>query len=116
MKPIERGELYDHVCGFLKGKGIALTEGTYAKGIQNGCSILADAINLSQKGLSKAKGEFDKKLDQMRQAIHEKTAPRPNPQPEPPKAAAEPPKAPPRRRTTKGAKRAAAKRPKAGAE
>jgi hypothetical protein len=115
MKPIERGELYEHVCGFLKGKGIELSEGSYAKGIQNGCSILADAINLSQKGLSKAKVGFDKKLDQMRQVIHEKTAPRPSPQPEPPKAAAEPPKAPPRRRTTKGAKRATTKRPTPGA-
>jgi type IV secretory pathway TrbL component len=77
MKSIQRDELYEHLSGFLKGKGIELKEGSYAAGIQKGCTLLADAINLSQKGLSRAKGEIDKKLGQMRQAIHEKTAPKP---------------------------------------
>ena len=49
MKPIEKNELYQHVSEFLKGKGIELKAGSYATGIQTGCSILADAINLSQK-------------------------------------------------------------------
>jgi hypothetical protein len=79
MKPIEKDELYEHLSGFLKDKGIELKAGSYAKGIQNGCSLLADAINLSQQGLSRAKVEVDKKLDQMRQVIHEKTAPQPKP-------------------------------------
>ncbi len=50
--------------------------GSYPKGIQKGCSILTDAINLSQKGISQAKEQIDKNLDRMRQVIHEKTAPR----------------------------------------
>ena len=37
---------------------------------------MAEAINLSQKGISRAKDEVDKKLDAMRQVIHEKTAPK----------------------------------------
>jgi hypothetical protein len=76
MKPIQKDELYEHLSGFLKGKGIELKEGSYASGIQKGCTLLVEAINLSQKSLSRAKGEVDKKLDQMRQVIHEKTAPK----------------------------------------
>jgi hypothetical protein len=75
MKPIQKDELYDHVRQFLKAKGIEMQEGSYPKGIQKGCSILADAINLSQKGISQAKDQIDKNLDRMRQVIHEKTAP-----------------------------------------
>ena len=86
MKPIQKDELYTHLCGFLKGKGVELKEGSYAKGIQNGCSLLADAINLSQKGISRAKVQVDSKLDKMRQAIHEMTAPKPPPQAPPPKS------------------------------
>jgi hypothetical protein len=75
MKPIEKNELYQHVSEFLKGKGIELKAGSYASGIQTGCSILADAINLSQRGITRAKVGLDGQLDRMRQAIHEKTAP-----------------------------------------
>ncbi len=75
MKPIEKNEIYAHLNDFLKNRGIELKSGSYANGIQKGCSLLADAINLSQQGLSRAKVEIDGKLDQMRQAIHEKTAP-----------------------------------------
>jgi hypothetical protein len=76
MKPIDKDELYEHVSGFLKGKGVELKAGSYANGIQKGCTLLAEAINLSQKGLSRAKVEVDKKLDTVRQVIHEKTAPK----------------------------------------
>jgi hypothetical protein len=76
MKPIQKEELYKHVSQFLKAKGIEMKEGSYPKGIQKGCSILADAINLSQKGITQAKVQIDKNLDRMRQVIHEKTAPK----------------------------------------
>src|SRR5438270_11487194 len=79
MKPIEQNEIYEHFSQFLKNRGIELKQGTYSKGIQKGCTLLADAINLSQKGLEKAKNGLDVKLDQMRQVIHEKTAPKPAP-------------------------------------
>src|SRR6266852_9486637 len=77
MKQIQKDELYEHLGQFLKNKGIELTEGSYTKGIHAGCSLLADAINLSQAGLERAKSGLDKKLDQVRQVIHEKTAPKP---------------------------------------
>jgi hypothetical protein len=77
MKPIEKDELYEHVRQFLKAKGIEMQDGSYPRGIQKGCSILADAINLSQKGIAQAKVQIDKNLDRMRQVIHEKTAPKP---------------------------------------
>ena len=54
MKSIDKNELYQHVGQFLKGKGIELSEGSYSKGIHATCSLLADAINLSQAGLEKA--------------------------------------------------------------
>jgi hypothetical protein len=76
MKPIEKDELYENLRQFLKAKGIELTEGSYSKGIHAGCSLLADAINLSQTGIERARNEIGKKVDQVRQAIHEKTAPR----------------------------------------
>jgi hypothetical protein len=78
MKPIEKDELFTHLNGFLKARGIELTEGSYSNGIQKTCSLLADAINLGQQGFDRAKTQFDKRLDQMRQVIHEKTAPKPS--------------------------------------
>ena len=76
MKPLNQDELYENLRGFLTGKGIELQEGSYARGIQKSCSLLSDAINLGQQGLDRAKTGIDKKLDQMRQVIHEKTAPK----------------------------------------
>jgi hypothetical protein len=76
MKPIQKDELFDHLSEFLKTKGIELKTGSYSKTIQAGCSLLADAVNLSQAGIVKAKAGIDKKLDEVRQVIHEKTAPK----------------------------------------
>jgi len=96
MNPIQKDEIYENISQFLKGKGIELKEGSYTKGIHAGCSLLADAINLSQTGLDRAKvglektkEGIEKKFDQVRQVIHEKTAP-----PKPPVTSAAPPPAP----------------------
>lgn len=113
MKPIQKDELYEHLSKFLKAKGIEMKDGTYPKAVQKGCSILADAINLSQKGISQAKERIDKNLDRMRQAIHEKTAPKPaaktNGSPKPkvqsPKSKAQSPKAKVQSPKPKAAKR-----------
>jgi len=75
MKPLEKEELYQHIHGFLKNRGVELKEGGYSQTIQKSCSLLSDAINVGQEGLTRAKVEVDKKLDQLRQVIHEKTAP-----------------------------------------
>ena len=95
MKPIEKHEIFEHLSGFLKAKGIEMKDGSYSQGIQKACEILTDTVNLSQKGLEKAKGTLDKNLDRVRQAIHEKTAPKPpaNPFAAPPKPAAAKPAA-----------------------
>jgi hypothetical protein len=77
MRPIQKDELYEHLSQFLKAKGVEMKDGSYPRGIQAGCSLLADAINLSQKGITKAKVELDKNLERMRRVIHEKTAPHP---------------------------------------
>jgi hypothetical protein len=93
MKPIQKDELYAHLSQFLKAKGVEMRDGSYPRGIQKGCSILADAINLSQKGITQAKAKIDKNLDRMRQVIHEKTAPKPASKPGgSPKAKAQYPK------------------------
>ena len=76
MKPIKKDELYEHLSQFLKAKGVEMKDGSYPKAVQKGCSFLADAINLSQKGISEAKVQIDKNLERMRQVIHEKTAPK----------------------------------------
>ena len=76
MKPIEKSELFQHVNEFLKTKGVEIKDGTYARHLEKSCGLLTDAINLTQKGMERAKTEIDKRLEQMRQVIHEKTAPR----------------------------------------
>jgi hypothetical protein len=81
MKPIEKHEMFAHVSEFLKSKGIELKDGGYTKGIEKSCGILTDAINLSQQGIRRAKTELGRKVDQVRQVIHEKTAPPPPPAP-----------------------------------
>jgi len=77
MKPIDKGELYKHLGGFLKSKGIELKEGAYTQRIQQGCALLSEVINVSHSSLKRAKAKAAKKLDEMRQVIHEKTAPKP---------------------------------------
>ena len=109
MKPIQKEELFEHVSGFLKNKGIELKEGSYTKGIQNGCSLLADAINLSQQGLSRAKVEVDKRLDQVRQVIHDKTAPRSKPRAQAAKPPSPTPKPQSKNRKAKATKAGRAK-------
>ncbi len=79
MKTIQKDELFEHLSGFLRAKGIELQNGSYAHRIRQGCNLLADAVNLTQGGLAKAKAEIDDKLSRMRQVIHEKTAPKARP-------------------------------------
>ena len=76
MKRIDKAELYQNLSGFLKSKGIELTDGDYASGVKKSCSFLADAINLSQMGIERARTEVEKQFDNLRQVIHESTAPR----------------------------------------
>jgi len=76
MKTIEKNEIYEHLSQFLRSKGIDMKEGTYTRRIQKGCSLLTDAANLTQQGMTRAKTEIDKRLEQMRQVIHEKTGPK----------------------------------------
>jgi hypothetical protein len=76
MKQIRKDEIYNQLSEFLKGKGVELKEGPYTRGIHAGCSMLADAINLSQAGIVRAKTGIERGVDQMRQVIHEKTAPK----------------------------------------
>jgi hypothetical protein len=92
MKPIQKDELFAHLGLFLKTKGIELKEGSYTNGVQKGCALLTDAINLSQKGIKRAKVEIDKKVDRMRQVIHEKTAPKAKPAGQSPKTGSAKPK------------------------
>src|SRR5262245_50527505 len=95
MKPIEKSELFQHVNQFLKSKGVEIKDGTYAKHLEKSCGLLTDAINLTQRGMERAKTEIDKRLEQMRQVIHEKTAPKSSPSPAAqasPRAQAAPPK------------------------
>ncbi len=92
MKPINKDELFQNLSEFLKTRGIELKDGSYAQTIRASCSFLTDAINLGQEGLDRAKTQVDKQLDQMRQTIHEMTAPKPAPNPP---TSASPPPAPP---------------------
>jgi hypothetical protein len=81
MKTIKKDELFSSLGDFLKSKGIELNDGTYTTRIQQGCNLLSDAINATQKTVSQAKVKVDDALDKLRQSIHESTAPTPPPQP-----------------------------------
>ena len=80
MKKLKTGELYAHLSQFLQAKGIELKDGSYTERLQKGCTVLTDSINFAQGSLKKAKTGVDQKLDQMRQVIHEKTAPKTSPE------------------------------------
>lgn len=76
MKQIKREEVFGSFKDFLKSKGIELQEGPYAHRIQQGCDLLTDSVNLSQRALTKTKTAVEGSLEQLRQVIHEKTAPK----------------------------------------
>jgi hypothetical protein len=76
MSDINKEEMFGNLKNFLKSKGINIQEGSYANGIRKGCDILTDTVNMSQRALDCAKDAVDKGLDQVRQTVHEKTAPR----------------------------------------
>jgi hypothetical protein len=78
MNQIKKEELFGNLKVFLKSRGIELQEGAYTERIRQGCSVLADSVNLSQRAWGNAKEAVDKSLDRMRQAIHERTAPQPS--------------------------------------
>lgn len=79
MKKINEGELFGHLHSFLKDKGIDLKPGPYSQRIEKGCSLLSSALNAGQKGLKRAQEEAVKTIEEMRQVIHESTAPKPPP-------------------------------------
>jgi hypothetical protein len=119
MKTIDKDEFYRNLGDFLKSKGIELKEGSYAQRIRQGCNLLADAINATQKTVKRTKAEVDKKLDQLRQSIHEATAPKPPPASPPPQQAstgeAASAKANAKRRAKPSNRPAQGRRPKSGA-
>ena len=76
MKTINRDELYQNLSEFLKAKGIELKDGKYPLRVREGCNLLTDAINATQKAVERTKIGVDKKLNKLRQSIHEATAPK----------------------------------------
>src|SRR3954466_13110795 len=76
MSDIKKEEMFGNLKSFLKSKGIEIQEGSYANGIRKGCDILTDTVNMSQRAFDRAKDAADKGLDQVRQTVHEYTAPK----------------------------------------
>src|SRR5262245_21428398 len=77
MKTIKKDELYRNLSDLLKAKGIELKNGVYPQRISRACDLLTDAINETRKTVKQAKGKVNEKLDQLRQSIHNVTAPKP---------------------------------------
>ena len=75
MNQINKEEMFGNLKSFLKSKGIEVQKGDYAQRIRQGCELLTDSINVSQRTLKRAKSAMDQGLDQLRQTIHEQTAP-----------------------------------------
>lgn len=76
MKTIKKDELFQNLSRFLQTKGVELKEGVYSQRINRACDVLTDTINTTQKGVRHAKVKVDQKLAQLRQTIHEATAPK----------------------------------------
>jgi hypothetical protein len=76
MSDIKKEEVFGNLKSFLKSKGIDIQDGSYADGIRKGCEILTDTVNMSQRALVRAKNAVGKGLDEVRQTVHEKTAPK----------------------------------------
>ena len=76
MNQINKEEMFGNLKSFLKSKGIEVQKGDYAQRIRQGCELLTDSVNVSQRTLKRAKSAMDKRLDQLRQTIHEQTAPK----------------------------------------
>jgi len=90
MNEINKDEMFGNFKAFLKAKGVELQEGSYTNRIRKGCDILAESVNLSQRAFERAKDAMDQGLDQLRQTVHEHTAPKDETSgtpPPPPKAA-----------------------------
>jgi len=79
MNTVNKDELYQNLSNFLKTKGIELKEGTYALRLQQGCNVLAEIVNTTQHTVGTAKAKVDIALDQLRETIHQATAPKPSP-------------------------------------
>jgi hypothetical protein len=79
MQTIKKDELFRNLGDFLKSKGIELKDGGYTTRIQQASNLLSDAINATQKTVKKTKAQVDNALDQLRETIHESTAPKPPP-------------------------------------
>ena len=101
MKSVNQDELFQNLSRFLKSKGIELKDGSYTQRVHRGCSLLADAVNATQKTVHRAKAKANETLDQLRQSIHEATAPKP---PVIPKAERKSPRAKPASKAATGAK------------
>jgi hypothetical protein len=76
MNQINKEEMFGNLKSFLKSKGIEVQEGAYAQRIRQGCELLTDSVNVSQRTLKRAKSAMGKGLNQLRQTIHEQTAPK----------------------------------------
>jgi hypothetical protein len=76
MSDIKKEEIFGNLRSFLKSKGVEIQDGSYAEGIRKGCEILTDTVNMSQRAFDRAKVAVDNGLDQVRQTVHEKTAPK----------------------------------------
>jgi len=112
MKTIKQDELFESLSDFLKVKGVELKDGAYSQRIRRACGLLGDTINATQRTAKKAKVEVDKKLDQLRQSIHEATAPKPPPAAAPRPASANAPKTKTAPQSRKRSAASAKRRPK----
>jgi hypothetical protein len=80
MQTIKKDELFHSLGDFLKSKGIELNDGSYTSRIQKGCNLLTDVINGTEKTVRQTKVQVNQALDQLRQSIHKRTAPKPPPE------------------------------------
>jgi len=69
MKTINQDELFQNVKQFLQGRGVDLKEGSYTRRLQQCCGLLTDVVNTTNRTVSRACAEVDRKLKEVRETI-----------------------------------------------
>jgi DNA-binding transcriptional MerR regulator len=76
MKKLKPEDLFQHLNGFLKDKGVELAGSKrISQSLRRSCEKITQSINTANQAIRFAKKQVEAKLDQMRDAIHLKTTP-----------------------------------------
>lgn len=75
MKTLKKGELFRSVKKHLEANGVILEKGEASDKLRAGCALLTAVATKGQSSFQTAKNAVTEQIDNLRQTIHDKTAP-----------------------------------------